>query len=217
MLHMLFEEYGVREFYPVPISSVSNVFDYPMLRGVDSLQWQHQIDVRTASYYGVIGGHYDWTLAERLPNWRVLVMLRHPVDQIVSLYQYMCSKPHEIGNDLVNWMKRIGFEAWVQSDHANPYLNNQTTYLSGHHCKELRVALRNLQSERVTFGLVEKYQESIDRFNTLFGWSLILRHENASTASLAISELTWSMVEKLQHDDMVLYETALELFGKGNL
>ena len=213
MLHMLYEQYGVGYFHPVPISTVQKVVSYPSLRGVDALSWQKQINVQTADWYGCIAGHYDWGLVERLPNWQVVVMLRHPVDQLRSLYQYMARSFVE-HQELSEWMTEIGFEGWIRSDHARTYFNGQTTYLSGHHVRNGAKALANLQQARVTFGLVERYAESVALFNRTFGWQMTEQHRHKSENVVALDDETFKFVEQLQADDMKLYQWACANFER---
>lgn len=213
MLHMLFDEYGVSEFHPVPLSTSLKKVEYPALRGVSALEWQNQINVNTAYHYGVIAGHYDWGLAKRLTQWTVVTLLRHPVEQIRSLYQFMLANRDALG-EIVDWMREVGFVKWVQSQHAQTYLNAQTTYLSGHHVRDLNLAKQNLHSERVVFGILEYFEESILRWNKHFGWDMTMQHRNSASNVLELDDDTRAMVERLQQQDMVLYQSACDAFNK---
>lgn len=210
MLHMLYKEYGVSLFHPVPISTSTWTVQYPHLRGVTALEWQTQVNLETVNHYGCIAGHYDWGLADRLPQWQVVTILRDPVEQIRSLYQYMVASANEVPE--AGWMEEIGFETWVQSNHAQMYLNGQTRYLSGHRVKNVNLAIRNLREQRVVFGLLEQFEESVRRWNEHFGWSLDIEHHNKAKESLKVSEEIRLMVEQLQSDDMKLYQVACDLF-----
>ena len=211
MLYMLYEQYGAEGFHPVPISTVKDVVQYPHIRGFDALTWQKMLNIDTVHFYGVLAGHYDWILAKRLPDWQVVTMLRHPVYQLRSLYQYMAREKKE-NREVAEYLTAIGFAGWVQSSHIRPYLNGQTTYLSGHGVRNVDIALNNLQSERVTFGLVERFADSIQLFNHKFGWSLTEQQRNISPNVVDLEPDVYQEVGRLQANDMRLYTWATEYF-----
>lgn len=209
--YMLLKEYGAAQIYPVPIGDAKEDVPYPALPKVNPLFWQLTVNEAMVKDFAVVMGHFGWHITTRLPERQIITMLRHPVRQIVSLYNFMAQSPNF--TQLHPMLREMGFEAWVQSEMARPYLNNQTTYLSGHNKCNLAVALKNLEDGRLSFGILEHFAESIARWNTKFGWSMVVEHQNKSEGK-PISADALQMVEGLQYDDMVLYEAALELFGK---
>lgn len=213
MLYSLFEQHGVSGFYPVPVSTVKDIIYYPHLRGFDPLQWFKQIDTDTIDFYSCVAGHYDWDMANKLQDWQVITLLRHPVDQLRSLYQYMAREEKEDYNK-AKYLQHIGFDGWLISDDIKQYLNGQTRYLSGHDIWHVRYAMQNLQSERVTFGLVERYADSLNLFNKKFGWELKEQKRNVSPNVVVLEPDVYQECVKLQSADMQLYEYALDNFDK---
>ena len=213
MLYSLYEQFGNSGFYPVPVSTVKDVIYYPHLRGFDPLQWFLHIHKDTVDFYSCVAGHYDWRMAQKLEDWQVVTMLRNPVEQLRSLYQYLAREEKE-DYETAKYLQVIGFEGWVQSEHIAPYLNGQTRYLSGHDIWNGQVALENLQSERVTFGLVERYSDTIQLFNDTFNWGLREFKRNVSHNVANISKGLRQDIERLQADDMRLYQYALDNFER---
>lgn len=108
-------------------------------------------------------------------------------------------------------MQQMTFLEWLESGKAKPLLNTQTRYLSGHGCESIDRALQNIRDERLTFGMVERFEESIALFNQTFGWSLSVRHDNRSPKQ-GLSDRAIELAEELQADDMRLYKEACEMF-----
>lgn len=209
MRAMLLEHFGYAAIAPVPIGLSPLPREYPVIYDVDPLVHQYAITPENVSQYDVVMGHYDWGITNRLQLHRVITMFRHPVQQLFSLYRFMCSRPALIR--LHPEMQKMTFWDWLGSSQVKPYLNMQTRYMSGHNSYSLDVAMRNLHSARLTFGILEHYSQSVELFNRTFKWSLELRHDNAGTdAQIRVDD--YDLAHELQADDMVLYEAAYQLF-----
>jgi hypothetical protein len=205
--YMLLDEFGYDAIAPVPMGASQTEVDYPTLRGVDPLQYQMQMREQDVSCYRVVMSHYDWRIVNRLPGWGVITLLRHPVEQIVSLYQFMLS-----ARDFEAFrFTAPPFLEWVQGE-GKVFLNGQTRLLSGHGRESVHVAMTNLTNPRLSFGLLEHFEESVARWNERFGWSLVVEHRNKSE-KIALSDEAIKLVEWLQSDDMKLYDVACEIFG----
>lgn len=211
MLYMLYEQYGAGAFHPVPISTVKDVVEYPNLRGFTALSWQGMLQTDTIGFYGCIAGHYDWDIALRLPESRVVTFLRHPVQQLKSLYQYMAREVKE-DRETALYLQGIGFAGWLASEHIQNYLNGQTTVLSGHRRRSLDLAMANLQSGRIVYGLVERYSESVALFNRAFDWSLREQKRNVAPNVIDLPDNIYQEALRLQATDMQLYDYACKHF-----
>lgn len=210
--HMLLHEYGADKIYPVPNGNDLGDYDYPVMDGaINPLEHQAMITPQIVDGYSVVMAHYDWGIVERLPDWQPITILRHPVEQLRSLYQFMCNRPH--------WSQfspeqatSEGFEIWVRDETNHVYANNQTAFLSGHHVQDAEVAICNLH--QVSFGLLEYFDESVRRWNQRFGWSMTVETHNTSPKSqrITISDELRDYVEQVQWKDMLLYKEALRSF-----
>jgi hypothetical protein len=203
--YMLLDEYGYEQVAPVPIGFSRGRHDYPVLKLVDPLEYQLLIKPEDVTRYQVVMSHYDWRIVERLPDWRVITMLRHPVNQIKSLYQYMVRSedfPDFNPPPFMDWVRGAG----------QVYLNGQIKTLAGHHTSDLKIALRNLEDSRLSFGILEKFEASVWRWNRQFGWSMDIEHRNQAEKHIKLTALEFAEVAEFQRGDMQLYARAVELF-----
>ena len=205
--YMLLEQYGAGQIAPVPVGRVTGLA-YPTL-AENSLVYQASITPEMVADYAVVMSHYDWRITERLPDWPVLTVFRHPVTQLHSTFRFM-----QRNRDL---RQRLGvqatdFEAWLHDGESQRYRNTQTRYLSAHGMEDIDAALRNLESDRLTFGLLERFDESIALFNRKFGWQMRPRHDNAASSRQRLPDDIWAQAEIAQADDMRLYEKVCDLF-----
>lgn len=211
--HMLLEQYGYDAIATVPVGLSPTPREYPYMRDIDPLVYQQTITPEMVSRFDVVMGHYDWRIVDRLPERKVITMFRHPVAQLYSLFRYMKRQPTLI--EMHPEMQPMTFREWLESSHSKPYLNTQTRYLSGHGIESLDTALVNLRDERLTFGLVDCFADSVRLFNQVFDWTLVERHENTDPHEIVPSMLgraDYEFAKGLQTDDMVLYRAACKLF-----
>jgi hypothetical protein len=210
--HMLLEQYGYDAIAPVPVGLSPTSRNYPYMQQIDPLVYQEMITPEMVTQYSVVMGHYDWRIVDRLPDRQIITLFRHPVSQLYSLFRFMKRMPTLVA--MHPEMQPMTFYNWLTSEYSKPYLNTQTRYLSGHGIENLDTAMRNLTDERLTFGLVDRFEESTILFNRCFNWSLVERHENTDRHHLAKAWMAadYELAESLQNDDMVLYQAACELF-----
>lgn len=213
--HMLLEQFGYHQIATVPVGLSPTPREYPYMRDIDPLIYQQTITPEMVNQYSVVMGHYDWRIVDRLPERKVITMFRHPVGQLYSLFRYMKRIPKLI--EMHPEMQSMSFREWLESDYSKPYLNTQTRYLSGHGVESLNTALVNLRDERLNFGLVECFPDSVRLFNQAFNWSLVERHENTDRHHLVppmLGRADYDLAKELQAYDMALYRAACELFGE---
>lgn len=203
--HMLVEQYGPELIFPVPVGNGVGRAGIPSTKGFPSLV-QHHINPRAVAPYRVVMGHFDWNIVRRLPGWEVVTLVRHPVEQICSLYQYM------VANDSLfpqaPAMRRDGIEKWVLGEGA-VLLNNQTACFSGHR-GDANLAIQNLRG--ASFGLLERFDESVERWNRRFGWNLQVQRRNVSQNPIEVTPPLRDFLTSLQAKDMRVYEEAKRMF-----
>lgn len=207
--YMLLDELGYIAIAPVPVGEARGDYEYPYTND-DPLVYQQSITPAMVELYSVVMSHYDIRIANRLPEWDVITMLRNPVHQLHSLYKFIQHLPQlrEMHPD----HQSMSFKDWLLSDKCKPYLNTQTRYLSGHGTESLEIALAWLDSPRMHFGILEKYSESVRRWNDKFGWSMSVEHLN-KIVERPITEEEYDIAESLQTNDMKLYAKASYLFN----
>lgn len=211
--HMLLEQFGYEQIAPVPVGLSPTPREYPYMRDIDPLVYQTTITPEMVSRFDVVMGHYDWRIVDRLPERKVITMFRHPVGQLYSLFRYMKRQPTLA--KMHPEIQPMSFYEWLTSEHSKPYLNTQTRYMSGHGQEHIGHALHNLKSNRLAFGLVERFDESVALFNRVFNWSMQSRRDNAAPAKFKkdlFKPEMLKLIESFQAPDMVLYRAACELF-----
>lgn len=129
------------------------------------------------------------------------------INQIVSLYNFLMN-----ANDFPLFkFTAPPFMEWVRGE-GSCFLNGQTRLLSWHGCYSLATALQNLRSDRLSFGIMELFDMSIEQWNKRYGWSMVAQHRNQSDSQVALSEADRAELERLQADDCRLYCKAKKLF-----
>lgn len=176
-----------------------------------------------------LSGHYHFGFVamaqEALPAERrgetvhVLVLLRDPLDRLLSLYHYWRNNPQRWRADL----EEMTFEQFAMARRADwPFLDNdQVRRVSGMRGgagpytvtdRDLRVAQVNLQAADV-IGLTERFDESLVRWAELYSWRSTryeyrLRQPDRLTRA-NVSERVVRMVEERQAYDYQLWRWAL--------
>lgn len=213
MRAMLAKYHNHSDIMPVGVSRITEFHEsYPHVVVKSSIDYGKSITPDMAKSYNVIFGHYDWHLADNLPSWDVIIMMRNPVSQIKSLYRYM--KGDQYAKRGYQWIRSTSFIDWINDPRIEHLLNAQTTYLSGHYRRNIRQALKNLDHPRVCIGLVEKYDESIERINKRYGWSLEMTRVNVNNTpdDFEISKEGHRLIKVKLANDIALYEKALRIF-----
>ena len=212
--HLLANEYPHDEIAPVPIGTESEVTPpYPHTRH-DVIEYMLALSPQNTDAYRLVMSHYDWRVVDRVgDDWHLMTMLRHPVRQLLSRY-YFIRRARDLHGD--EWERTCaeGFHHWLLY-HARPYANQQTRMLGN---GQVEKAIANIQHPRMTIGLVECFAESVERFNTRFGWTLPdpprYNQADVTTDEIGLCPETIALAEQVQAMDMKLYETACEMFMK---
>lgn len=177
-------------------------------------------------------GHYHWAfmgmVRDALPTERkhearaanVLLLLRNPVDRLLSLYHYWKTNPQR-------WQKTISamsFEQFAMASRRDwPFLDNdQCRRVSGMRGgggydyavtgKALRAAQTNLGGVQV-IGITERFDETVARWANLYGWeSTAYDYKLRQPDRLRRQDLSARvirMVEERQAFDLQLWRWAL--------
>eukprot|EP00804_Cyclotella_cryptica_P005077 CCRYP_011515-RA/>CCRYP_011515-RA protein AED:0.03 eAED:0.03 QI:975/1/1/1/1/1/2/104/601 len=112
---------------------------------------------------------------------RGMVLMRHPVERVVALYEYLRLAKHEFGS-----VGGMSLEAYAKSDLIKD--NLLTRSLSGNKYSILQdsdyeVAKEILQGKFIV-GMYDRMEESMERFELFFGWTL-----DASARACQFNEL----------------------------
>ena len=230
--HMLMSEYSWCEIAPVPVRPFTFTFPYPVIRGTTEIEYQEILWPDDFRNYKLVMGHYDWRVTKKLPDWKIMTVLRDPVRQLLSHY-YFIERARDQYGDLWEEIGPMGFSGWVRSKHVMPFLNDQTRVLSGGwvypvedeqkramYGQEANYtrAISNLCNLRMTFGLLERLDESVKLFNHAFGWQLPepihVNKAQVNTDDIDLDKSTIDYVKQLQHKDMRLYKAAQDTFNR---
>jgi len=189
--------------------------------------WSEVIDIprEELAQYQLFRGHFFYDIGELLPRKPVYItMLRHPIERVISGYEFMRRNVPTRTEALLNHhkAKTMTLMEYV-SDLENPSMSNsQTRHLSLNRCKDepeewLAIAKRHL-TEFACFGLVERFQDSMALLSYTFGWNPLAEYSNLMIGSrqLKQDQLAPEVLEMIAHRnalDLALYEYAQELFA----
>ena len=202
---------------PVPDDFRPTDVSYPVLSDTASMGYQMTLTDADVEGYELIMGHYDWRLVERLSSdWQVVTLLRHPVRQLLSLYNFYRATPKadRAGSHAI--CLRLSFREWLDTEHCHLRLNQACQVLSGQRhgvYVDYEKAARNLE-RCAAVGIVEDLSVSVDVINAAFGWKVSkrLKRENASPVRAEDVKLdadTYSLAAWNQRYDMALYDNVL--------
>uniref|UniRef100_A0A7S2H6D2 Sulfotransferase domain-containing protein n=1 Tax=Helicotheca tamesis TaxID=374047 RepID=A0A7S2H6D2_9STRA len=161
---------------------------------------------------------------------RLFAFFRHPVDRAVSLFYY---------RQVAEWEERLGvyrpdfaemkIEDWILGEKS---LDQETNFmvrmLINNHVDPITEAdfenAKEILHAKVLVGLVSKMEESVNRFDTYFGWNENEKREecldhwvrngtNKNThKKLREGSEAWKKLERMNDYDVRLYEYAVQLF-----
>lgn len=206
--HMLLDEYGYDAIAPVPVNNPGANLPYPTVTGINPLVYMATVTPELVKDYPLVMSHYDIRIARQLPEHHIITMLRHPVNQLFSLFKF--TNRNLITSNQEEMNRR--FRDWLTPENVAQFSNVQTRYLSSHGNENKEIALSWLMNGRLTFGILERFDDSLRLFNESFDWSLKAKHMNRTPKSSNLDAETIALVEKLQADDMELYRIACDLF-----
>lgn len=119
--------YPEHEIMPVPHNphTTTDAVGYPT---TDGNLWRATLNFEPRDYR-LIMGHYDWSVVDKAPGFKVLTVLRDPVARFWSLYRYICQEQRLYGM-LSEDARSLGAYDFALH-HTNLYANAMTLMLAG--------------------------------------------------------------------------------------
>jgi hypothetical protein len=189
--------------------------------------WSELVDLprEDLAQYRLFRGHFFYDMGELLPRPPVYItMLRHPIERVISGYEFMRRNTPTRTEALLNHhkAKTMTLMEYV-SDLDNPSMaNSQTRHLSLSRYKDepeawLAVAKQHLE-EFACFGLVEHFQDSMALLSYTFGWNPLAEYSNLMIGSRQLKQdqldpEVLEMIASRNSLDIALYEYAKGLFA----
>ncbi len=169
-------------------------------------------------------GHFNFKQRGKLPpDCRLITILRHPVDRVISEYYFILESP-----DNPHYEKVVGEEMsladFVRSGLHNSLDNYQTKWLCRRHNlafgeesdKVLDDAKQNLRDHFAAVGLTERFDESVILFKRAFGWKMPFYLRERVTRNRPkrdeIPPEDIALIETYNRMDLELYDFACDLF-----
>jgi hypothetical protein len=170
---------------------------------------------------------------------RLFTMMRHPVDRAVSMYYYLGKATWETTYD--HTLQTYSLEEYAQRGQTEHNWMTRMLSSAGNdqlYPKHLDVA-KQVLADKALIGLLDKFDESIERFEQYFGWDDLLLQSAAgendspilkkhaecqqgllnqkineqSHSSLDPNSDTWIQLRRQNWFDVELYEFSVELFN----
>lgn len=197
-----------------------------------------QLSPEKLASYRFIRGHFDYNFHRLLPKKPLfLTMLRDPIDRVISFYEFW-----KLNNGIssgVNADITPAFRAEIEhnpipfitsqipSIHMEVY-NSQTRrivssaedYLPGIPDQDvLELAKRRLREEFLFFGLVERFNDSLELLSYTLGWRPFRNYENknVNAGRMHRSELPQAVLDAILEQnqlDFALYRFACDEFSQ---
>jgi len=217
--HILMQQYGkdaVFMFYDDPTVTPKNADEllneltsyFPYLPEVNDQNFNGLVKLRA------ISGHKPFGIHNLLPvnNFHYITLLREPIERVISFYYHIFGRTEHSLECLISCKQSIQFD------------NLQVRMLSGvgwkvpygHcSCNMLEQAKYNLL-QYYTFGIQDRFAESIEIFSKHLGWSQIqIVAENVGInkpKSYKINQQTLHLIAEQNLLDIKLYQFAKQLF-----
>lgn len=188
-----------------------------------------------SSPFRLYWGHYDYFLLKGTGRkFNYLTFLRHPLARAISQWKswsiasnltdewLKAMQPYQI--EAVRFSQTATLEEFIMSE--NPYIEGhirdvQTRYLADQPDRPgmLESAKRNLENTFTYFGVVERFEESIQLFRSHFAntlpYTVSTGSENRSNkATSELSPIAMARLRALNSNDFELYEFGCRLFDK---
>lgn len=168
----------------------------------------------------VVAGHVHSNFARHLPRpCRTFTILREPIDRVLSLY-YFIAREKGMGNHDAVVRGELTIEEMARRHGAM-----QARYVAGYEPAAvvsddqlLREARTALAEKMATFGLTERFDESLLLFNAALGWNVRGYHRENVTRKrpqpAAIDPANLEIVRQHCAVDCEFYEFARALFER---
>lgn len=173
----------------------------------------------------LLKGHMEFGLHEQFddPDFKYITFFRDPVQRLVSYYNFIVKGPAHYLHDKVVGDK-MTLEAFVMSDLSNELDNHQVRLISGKKnvkvgtCDKgmLDMAVDNLNKHFISFGIMERFDESLILFKSKLNWENYpyYRKLNVTEGEKQIPEKLKAAIEERNHLDLALYQWAVKEFDK---
>jgi hypothetical protein len=189
-----------------------------------------QVDVEAVSRYRLLGGHIPFNVIKNFGERRLLTLLRHPVDQLISKYYYFRRPTTLAPGDLeVQMSKELSLEELLsreQNDALRLYFNFTVWLLAGmgdrrhaidSETEALRLAKNHLAQCHFV-GILEQFEDSLDLMSYTFGWPPVenIPRENVASDRMSGQRIDSGLRQRIRERcylDMELYDYGVSLFS----
>lgn len=209
--YYLTDNFGKENIAPVPVPEEISESYYDSV----SVSTLHAFHDNIVKYdYPIIMGHYDWGVTYTYPKHTPVVILRDPVNRVISSYSHYL---HNISSN--SWARLIPPRLSLRELAAHPFgrlrvENCQTGILSGCRWTEGRVpkpvdlvsAKNNLH--HCIVGIFEEYPKFIQSFSSMFGIKDEIYYSNHFPYA-SIDDVDF--IREQNRFDQELYEYAINL------
>lgn len=208
---LLKEQFEENEIFPNTLILENNNGEYPPINNYirnDKVNW---------SKIKFIYGHYAYGITSQFPNAKIITFLRNPIDRTISnLYhikthnvQYQNMSLNEIFNDKLLLKKQFSNMQTKYLLKKDNYTKTELSY------SELSIAKEVLSSLSFV-GVTEEFEQSINKFNHKYGFSLkrntkLNKTYKANKPSLKISHELYEQIVVNNFYDIELYNLAVEI------
>lgn len=181
---------------------------------LEELSHRQRAAIRLMSSHEPFGTHDKYLT----PPVHYLTMLRQPSERLISQYYYDKRRARDqaanINSSLLHYMEGL---TRINEDNLQVRLLSGQGEMGMVTDKSLEIARANLLAPSMTFGLVERYAESLLLMTRQFGWQNVrLTRKNVTQRPHvdAIDEATRHAIVEHQRYDLALYAEAATLFTR---
>lgn len=171
--------------------------------------------------YKVIMGHFTFGIQKILPKRiQYITILRDPIERLISSYFYTKNKKdHKLYSYIAD--NNLSLEEYLLTPLTKDIDNGQIRMLINTRRaigkignEELNLAKKNLE-QQFTFGILEKWDESISIFKEKLDWLEVPKYEVKNVSKKKDYKLSDEVINKVKEQnkyEIELYDYALEIF-----
>jgi len=208
--HLLAQQYSSDRIMPVPVQ-MKQSFRYPT-EIIDNIYDYHQNfdGAEVTERYDLVMGHLDWGIAQKLPDFEVMTVLRNPVTRLISQYYQYLGHPSNVSS----WGDPV-LESGIMRDvhslkdfYTHPivqetYNDYQYKILTGlQYSKTMREDPENILGLIKYLGVQERLNRFIENIVTIAPNTI---HLNKTAKSNVIDEQDRLNIQALNRLDMILW------------
>jgi hypothetical protein len=186
---------------------------------------------RVRAQYDVLHGHVHFGIHKWLPDPATYAtMLRDPVERIISYYYFVKTSPEHYLHEEMR-VRGWTLEEFITQGTNWETDNDQVRWLNEPEHQEVRfgcvprsmleAAKWNLEHAFTVFGIVERFEESLECFRAGLGWPDLtcqrIRNVNTERPRAKLPRRTLEAIRRANRWDVELYEFACELFERQKL